>query len=339
MVATMQFVFFFYIFIPITVSVEIFKLVNSSVQLDVQTKDYEFTDFTWSFNKSKNIVKYYKNSQSIAFTDYKNRVELNEKTQSLTLKNLQKTDSGLYEAVASGEQNRIVAEYQLTVLDPVEKPVLNGPKQQSNETCNVTLSCEAQKLSVTSHYYSDNCDMKKETTEDGVLSLSLYVSNSFIICNHSNPVSWKNITIEMEEVKKLCPFEGDKNHNGIIIGSVVFVIIIIIIIIIIISTFNWHKKHRTTGSGKAVYEEVKWVKKSLEMSENPEHPGTIYYTVMRPAQTCSNDESTVSTASPSNKKEQGERGDSGPEANRDDYAGSQNQRAGSIHDVPPKTVL
>ncbi|XP_060761317.1 uncharacterized protein LOC132871216 isoform X3 [Neoarius graeffei] len=248
MVATMQFVFFFYIFIPITVSVEIFKLVNSSVQLDVQTKDYEFTDFTWSFNKSKNIVKYYKNSQSIAFTDYKNRVELNEKTQSLTLKNLQKTDSGLYEAVASGEQNRIVAEYQLTVL-------------------------------------------------------------------------------------------GDKNHNGIIIGSVVFVIIIIIIIIIIISTFNWHKKHRTTGSGKAVYEEVKWVKKSLEMSENPEHPGTIYYTVMRPAQTCSNDESTVSTASPSNKKEQGERGDSGPEANRDDYAGSQNQRAGSIHDVPPKTVL
>ncbi|XP_060761310.1 SLAM family member 9-like isoform X4 [Neoarius graeffei] len=161
MAVMMQLVSFLSLFVSITVSDGIFKLVNSSVQLDVQTKDYEFTDFTWSFNKSKNIVKCYKNSPSIAFTDYKNRVEVNEKTQSLTLKNLQKTDSGLYEAVASGEQNRIVAEYQLTVLDPVEKPVHNVSPQQSNGICNVTLSCEAQKLSVTAHCYSDRCDMKQ----------------------------------------------------------------------------------------------------------------------------------------------------------------------------------
>ncbi|XP_060761309.1 SLAM family member 9-like isoform X3 [Neoarius graeffei] len=213
MAVMMQLVSFLSLFVSITVSDGIFKLVNSSVQLDVQTKDYEFTDFTWSFNKSKNIVKCYKNSPSIAFTDYKNRVEVNEKTQSLTLKNLQKTDSGLYEAVASGEQNRIVAEYQLTVLDPVEKPVHNVSPQQSNGICNVTLSCEAQKLSVTAHCYSDRCDMKvKEKAVDGFHSLSLYVSNSFIICNHSNPVSWKNTTMEMN-VKQFCPSNGVSMHT------------------------------------------------------------------------------------------------------------------------------
>ncbi|XP_060761392.1 CD48 antigen-like [Neoarius graeffei] len=215
MVAVMQLVsFFLFIFIPITVSVEIFKLVNSSVQLDVQTKNYDFIDFTWIFNRSKNVVKYLKNNPAFRFSAYKNREELNERNLSLTLKNLQKTDSGLYEAAASGEQNRIVAKYQLTVLDPVKKPVLNVSPQQSTDMCYVTLSCEAQKLSVTAHCYSDGCATKKETSAvDGFHSLSLYISNSIIICNHSNPVSWKNTTMEMEEVKKLCPSDGVSMHT------------------------------------------------------------------------------------------------------------------------------
>ncbi|XP_060762099.1 SLAM family member 9-like isoform X1 [Neoarius graeffei] len=214
MAVMMQLISFVSLFVSITVSDGIFKLVNSSVQLDAQTKDYEFDDFTWSFNKSKNIVKYYKSYPSNVYQDYKNRVEVNEGTQSLTVKNLQKTDSGLYEAKASGEQERIVAEYQLTVLDPVEKPVLNVSPQQSNGICNVTLSCEAQKLSVTAHCYSDRCDMKEnETAVDGFHSISLYVSNSFIICNHSSPVSWKNTTIKMEELKKRCPSNGVSMHT------------------------------------------------------------------------------------------------------------------------------
>ncbi|XP_060761388.1 uncharacterized protein LOC132871288 [Neoarius graeffei] len=209
----MQLVSYLSLFVSITVSDGIFKLVNSSVQLDVQTKDYEFDDFTWSFNKSKYVVKYYKNSPSKVYQEYKNRVEVNEGTQSLTVKNLQKTDSGLYEAEASGEQKQIVAEYQLTVLDPVEKPVLNVSPQQSNDICNVTLSCEAQKLSVTAHCYN-SCDMKEnETAVDGFLSLSLYVSNSFIICNHSNPVSWKNTTMETKYVKQVCPPNGVSMHT------------------------------------------------------------------------------------------------------------------------------
>ena len=47
---------------------------------------------------------------------YEGRVEFNEETYSLTLKNLQKTDSGLYEVRASGVEVRAVAEYRLSVL-------------------------------------------------------------------------------------------------------------------------------------------------------------------------------------------------------------------------------
>ncbi|KAB5535694.1 hypothetical protein PHYPO_G00120960 [Pangasianodon hypophthalmus] len=69
--------------------------------------------------------------------------------------------------------------YQLYVLDPVEKPVLNVSPHQSNDSCNVTLTCGAQKLSITSHCYNATCDMKEEKTAGDVF-LSLYVSNSFI---------------------------------------------------------------------------------------------------------------------------------------------------------------
>ncbi|KAK3513204.1 hypothetical protein QTP70_009747 [Hemibagrus guttatus] len=213
MALVMQLVFFLFVLVSVTVCDDVFKLVNSSVQLDTQkefTKS-ESCDFTWTFNKTNNIVKF---TPSRAPRVYKDRVEFNEKTYSLTVKNLQKSDSGLYEAEVADDIKDIVAKYQLHVLDPVENPVLTASLQQSNDTCNVTLICEAQKLSVTSHCYNNNCDMReKKTSGDTFLSLSLYVSNNFIICNHSNPVSWKNTTMEMKHVKQLCPSEGERMHR------------------------------------------------------------------------------------------------------------------------------
>ncbi|XP_060727278.1 SLAM family member 9-like isoform X2 [Tachysurus vachellii] len=214
MATAIQLVFFLYILVPFTVCDDVFKLVNSSVQLDIQEHfDKSLSIFFWTFkNKDIYIVLYIRNSQPIVPEEYKERVEFNEETYSLTLKNLQKNDSGIYEAEALGD-GITVATYQLKVLDPVEKPVLTA-SLQSNDFCNVTLTCEAQNLSVTSHCYNDNCDMmEKKTSGDTFPFLSLYVSNNFIICNHSNPVSWKNTTIEIKHVKHLCPPEGVSMHT------------------------------------------------------------------------------------------------------------------------------
>ncbi|XP_058274423.1 SLAM family member 9-like isoform X2 [Hemibagrus wyckioides] len=314
MATAVQLVFVLYMLVPITVCDDVFKLVNSSVQLETQkgyTKSEGF-DITWTFNKKNNIVKFNGNPPSTVFKSYRDRVEFNEETCSLTLKNLQKSDSGPYDAEVSGETKDSVAMYQLHVLDPVEKPVLT-PSLQSNDTCNVTLTCEVQKLSVTCQCYNNNCDMmEKKTSGDTFLSLSLYVSNNFIICNHSNPVSWNNTTMEMKHVKQLCLNKGDKTGSGENMtdthpDSLIIIITPIIIILLLVIFIIWFLKKGTTNVVNTIYEEVEPKNKggnkaqSIEMSENHTTAATVYCTVGMPAQACINDESTVSTANPGSK--------------------------------------
>lgn len=98
------------------------------------------------------------------------------------------------------------------IPDPVEKPALNVSSQQSNGTCNVTLTCKVQELSITSHCYKDNWDKIEEKTL-GNSFLSVYISNSFIICNHSNPASWKNDTLKIEKLKEFCLSKGVSMHT------------------------------------------------------------------------------------------------------------------------------
>ncbi|KAI4900366.1 hypothetical protein NFI96_031824 [Prochilodus magdalenae] len=185
-----------------TGSSDVVKSVGDSVQLDTQDTVPEFDELFWVFNGSTTVVKYYNQTkQPKHYPAYKDRVEFNEGTYSLTLKNLQKTDSGLYEARASGYVDRAVAEYSLSVLDPVEDPVLTH--QVNRTTCNITLTCRGHDLSINSSCNKKTCE-EKEVTSPGGLVLSLSVRGSSIICNHSNPVSWKNKTLEMGELKRLC---------------------------------------------------------------------------------------------------------------------------------------
>ncbi|KAF5897315.1 CD48 antigen-like, partial [Clarias magur] len=282
---------------------DVFKLVNSSVQLDVQ-KNVEWSDLTWSFNRSENIVKHYKSIRSDIYRS-KDKVEYNEETLSLRLKNLQKNDTGVYQAVVSGKKDDIVAVHHLYVLDPVRKPALNVSCLQTTDTWNVNFTCEAERLSITFHCYNNTCDMKEENrTGHTSLSLSLYISNNLIICNHSNPVSWKNTT---EEIKKYCPLTEMKNHWDPKWPVIIIVILLAVLILVGCTCVFWHKKCRTTDSVNTVYEEVDALKQgennaqSVEMSDKPETPGTVYCTVGKPAEACSNDENTVRTANPGNK--------------------------------------
>ncbi|KAI4891334.1 hypothetical protein NFI96_008904, partial [Prochilodus magdalenae] len=200
-----QLIFLLFSLVSISESSDVFRSVEDSVQLDIQRPVPDKDDLIWTFNRNYTVLKYYQKLKTTRpYPGYEDRVEFNNRTYSLTLKNLQKTDSGLYAARASGAQVTVVAEYSLSVLDPVEAPVLTTVFDHvSRDTCNVTLTCRGQDLSISSSCSNDICEEKKETSS-GDVTLSLAVSGSSIICNQSNPVSWKENVPEMGKLKQLC---------------------------------------------------------------------------------------------------------------------------------------
>ncbi len=95
-----------------------FVQTGDSVQLDLQTQQLPaFDDLIWSNDKSENIVKYFNRAKEVRpHPSYEDRVEFNTVTFSLTLKNMQKTDNGLYRARISGLKNKDVVTYRVSVI-------------------------------------------------------------------------------------------------------------------------------------------------------------------------------------------------------------------------------
>ncbi|XP_076837560.1 SLAM family member 7-like isoform X2 [Brachyhypopomus gauderio] len=182
----------------VTVSSDVFKVVGSSVQLHMNDNKQTFKYLTWMYNKAF-ILKYETKSNIETPYNAKNsRMEFDMSDYSLTINNLEKNDSGLYGArLTTDEEERIVVEYRLSVLDPAEIPVISPVHhQQSSDTCNLT--CRGHDLSIISNCYNHICENKE--TSSGGHTLSMFVSGSTIICNHSNPVSWKESTIEIKDI-------------------------------------------------------------------------------------------------------------------------------------------
>ncbi|XP_052332183.1 SLAM family member 9-like [Oncorhynchus keta] len=214
----------------------VFVLKRQDVRLNVQTnvtlKD-DVDVLFWKFNTSVNVVKF---PPKVTFNRYQGRAELIVEDFSLLLKNLQEGDSGLYEAVVSGNNDRNIAKYLIKVQERVEPPVLTVNSVSSiNGTCNMTVACRGQNTSVNSSCNSSTCSQVGRESRGAETStvplLSVYVAGGSIICNHSNQVSWANDT---KEIKTIChEKEGDKeDHNYAVTvgmpGPIIHVIIIFV---------------------------------------------------------------------------------------------------------------
>ncbi|XP_029561672.1 uncharacterized protein LOC115157503 isoform X2 [Salmo trutta] len=102
------------------VETSVFVLKGQDVRLNVQTNvTLQYVDVLyWKFNRSDNVVKY---PPKVTFERYQGRVEFSEGNLSLLLKNLQEGDSGLYDAVVSGNKDSNVAAYLIKVQGDKEE--------------------------------------------------------------------------------------------------------------------------------------------------------------------------------------------------------------------------
>ncbi|XDV28117.1 hypothetical protein PO909_031499 [Leuciscus waleckii] len=182
--------------------ISVFVKTGDSVQLDIQTQKLpEFDLLSWTNDKLENIVKYIHESKKVKLhSSYKDRVDFNDETFSLTLKNMQKTDTGLYTARTRGESENNIVTYRVSVIDAVDAPVLTvNSHWSSSDSCTVNFTCRAHDLMINSNYQNNRCSPQEVTSQ--INTLILDCSKEAIICNYSNPVSWQK---DLINIRQLC---------------------------------------------------------------------------------------------------------------------------------------
>ncbi|XP_051989360.1 SLAM family member 5-like [Xyrauchen texanus] len=255
----------------------LFVKTGESVQLDIQIDKTEFNSLNWVNGKSENVVRFTsKTGETKTHSSYMDRVVFSQTSFSLTLKNMQKTDSGVYKAQIFGSINKNVAEYRVSVIDAVEAPVLTVVSNwSSSDSCTVHFTCTGHDDILNSTYNNGSCSQEKGPLLKEY-TLDLRCTNDSIVCNYSNPVSWKN---EMIEIKQLCTDHkkgNSREENGYFPLHWLIVIAVSVTVLLLVATvalYFSYKKHKKGDQqdDNTIYAEVE----PQNEAERPHTSGTF----------------------------------------------------------------
>ncbi|XP_076150344.1 CD48 antigen-like isoform X2 [Alosa pseudoharengus] len=253
----------------------VFRQTGESVTLEFQQHqqlERESIDLIHWFNGQYKIMQYAPLRGVVTVFIHKGRVEFNNETFSLELKNLQKNDSGLYRGEIIAVQGEVKVEHTLSVLDPVGVPVLYVVSNwSSSDSCNVTVTCRGHDLSLNSTCDIRTCSIKEENSIDSTLSLS--VRDALISCNYSNIVSWRTDKIQ---IKLLCPFYEeqtvDHSENSNMVIGIVVPVALCVLCVLSMAVWRWRKSGtwRQIEASQTTYATVEVT--TMFLSVNKKHP-------------------------------------------------------------------
>ncbi|XP_050956493.1 uncharacterized protein LOC127157306 [Labeo rohita] len=210
--------------------ITVFAMTGASVRLDLQTHlQAKINGLEWEKDNSTSIVRYVRAKKQLKYdSSYKKRTDFNIETFSVTLNNIEDTDNGLYTATANDET--LLAAYKLYVYDEVVAPVLTvNSNLSSSDYCIVNFTCRSHYFTLNSTYNSGSCSPKKEISDEMNAAVQINCSEKYIICNLSNPVSWKEDKIYINELcvdKDQNPEEYEKSAPWWLVGVGVLMIIL-----------------------------------------------------------------------------------------------------------------
>ncbi|KAM4557397.1 uncharacterized protein V3H82_017153 [Fundulus diaphanus] len=144
----------------------------------------------WQFNGNA-IVACSPPSPPTVQETYTGRIEVLEKTYNVKLKNLHKSDSGIYTAKTAApieQKLNTTLQFKVNPVSPVELTI----NLTSNTSSSIfTVTCRAGNSSISSTLSCENqtCGESRGITTSGS-SLHIYQLNESIICSHSNQVSF-----------------------------------------------------------------------------------------------------------------------------------------------------
>ncbi|XP_010902342.1 SLAM family member 5-like [Esox lucius] len=128
---------------------------------------------------------------------FKDRIQWDQQTGQFTIKDLTTSDSGMYVVY---KQGAVWTSYQLTVFEPVSRPMLTTA---GNQSCSVECSVMNGR-DVTLSWYSGEEIIHKTSSPDLSIKLSLPLEvdkqdRTSYRCEAANPVTKENVTFNVPE--------------------------------------------------------------------------------------------------------------------------------------------
>ncbi|XP_077955952.1 uncharacterized protein LOC120815166 [Gasterosteus aculeatus] len=259
-----------------TIVTPVFVLKGRDLLLKLHADPPEGVLFVdWKINKIVDLVRFKPSGEATVLRNSTGGFEFPENKFSVTLKNVQEVDSGVYSAeVRTLQGNKLLTEYEVTVQGPVSpvELIVDRVDNSSSESCDLHVTCRTHNSNISRTFRCVDrvCIQggreRPEVTTSGA-SLQVYLLNKVIICNHSNQVHW---TQDFDITEHLCPSNPAEHlcpeHAGsvflvkMVVFSVGLIIMVSAVITVHLVDFKKHQQRNGCQTRHAAREESSHLK-------------------------------------------------------------------------------
>ncbi|XP_042568286.1 natural killer cell receptor 2B4-like isoform X1 [Cyprinus carpio] len=272
---------------------------GDSVTLNTNDTDIQKNDrILWKFGHNNFLITQInrKNNKSTFYDDiadgrFRDRLQLDHQTGSLTITNTTITDSGLYKVTSTSTQ-KLFNTFSLTVYAHLPVPVISSNASQcsssssSSSQQNCSLVCSVVNVGhVTLSWYKGHSLLSSISVSDLSISLSLpleveYQDKNTYSCVLNNPISNQTQHLDITQLCHTCA------EHGLIISYTVLISaaaaagsLLIVAALMIFCIFRKHKKvnqEDTTRVEEITYSEITFNKRKAQKSRDKEETEVVY---------------------------------------------------------------
>uniref|UniRef100_A0A8C1NEV4 Ig-like domain-containing protein n=1 Tax=Cyprinus carpio TaxID=7962 RepID=A0A8C1NEV4_CYPCA len=256
---------------------------------EIQTGDV----ITWTFGRPETQIALINKDDGIFSTSlgdavgFRDRLQLDQKTGSLTITNTRTTDSGLYNVTIKRTNTQTTNRFSVTVYARLSVPVISSNSSQcssssSSSQQNCSLVCSVVNVGhVTLSWYKENSLLSSISVSDLSISLSLpleveYQDKNTYSCVLNN--SFTNQTQPLD-ITQLCQTCAGPEPLKVLIYAAAAVSLLLLAAVGILCIFKRHSKtdqEDHTRNEELTYADPTFYKRKAQKSEVKQEEDVVY---------------------------------------------------------------